>query len=65
MFSLDALFCHVDDFCEKFEAQWHKNLLKHGNIDDRKPIPDFCFLVKRCTGKVATVGTKDAARPAD
>jgi hypothetical protein len=32
MFSLEALFCHVDDFCKKFEGQWHKNLLKHGGI---------------------------------
>ncbi len=32
MFSLDALFCHVDDFCKAFEVQWHKKLLKHGGI---------------------------------
>jgi transposase len=32
MFSLDALFCHVDDFCKAFEAQWHKKLLNHGGI---------------------------------
>jgi transposase len=32
MFSLDALFCHVDDFCKKFEAKWHKSLLKYGGI---------------------------------
>ncbi|KST68516.1 hypothetical protein BC008_01510 [Mastigocoleus testarum BC008] len=24
MFSLDALFCHVDDFCKAFEVQWQK-----------------------------------------
>ncbi|MFH7026622.1 MAG: IS982 family transposase [Heteroscytonema crispum UTEX LB 1556] len=30
MFSLDALFCHVDDFCKAFESQWHKKLLAHG-----------------------------------
>ena len=30
MFSLDALFCHVDDFCQVFEAQWQKKLLNHG-----------------------------------
>ncbi|OUL34063.1 IS982 family transposase [Nostoc sp. 106C] len=30
MFSLDALFCHVDDFCKAFESQWHKKLLVHG-----------------------------------
>lgn len=29
MFSLDALFCHVDDFCKAFEAQWQKKLLIH------------------------------------
>jgi Transposase DDE domain len=32
MFSLDALFCHVDDFCKAFEAQWRKKLLNHGGI---------------------------------
>lgn len=32
MFSLDALFCHVDDFCQAFEAQWQKRLMKHGGI---------------------------------
>lgn len=32
MFSLDVLFCHVDDFCQAFEAQWHKQQLKHGGI---------------------------------
>lgn len=32
MFSLDVLFCHVDDFCQAFEAQWHKQLLKHEGI---------------------------------
>jgi hypothetical protein len=32
MFSLDALFCHIDDFCKAFEAQWHKKLSNHGGI---------------------------------
>jgi hypothetical protein len=32
MFSLDVLFCHVDDFCQAFEAQWHKQLLNHEGI---------------------------------
>lgn len=32
MFSLDSLFCHVDDFCLGFEAQWQKQLLHHGGI---------------------------------
>jgi hypothetical protein len=29
MFSLDFLFCEVDDFCVDFEAQWHKTLITH------------------------------------
>ena len=37
MFSLDALFCHVDDFCKGFEAQWQKQLLKHGGIRRFRP----------------------------
>ncbi|MFS0520218.1 IS982 family transposase [Nostoc sp. UIC 10607] len=32
MFSLEFLFCHVDDFCKAFESQWHKKLLVHGGI---------------------------------
>jgi Transposase DDE domain len=32
MFSLDALFCHVDDFCANFEPQWQQKLLAHGGI---------------------------------
>ncbi|HLO84326.1 MAG TPA: hypothetical protein VK203_04820 [Nostocaceae cyanobacterium] len=30
MFSLDAFLCHVEDFCQAFEAQWHKQLLTYG-----------------------------------
>jgi len=30
MSSLEALFCHVDDFCVDFEAQWQKMLLSQG-----------------------------------
>jgi hypothetical protein len=29
MFSLDALFCDVDDFCTSFESQWRTKLLQH------------------------------------
>ncbi len=32
MYSLEGLFCHVDDFCKGFETQWHKKLLNHGGI---------------------------------
>ena len=32
MFSLDALFCDVDDFCYSFEPQWKTRLLHHGGI---------------------------------
>nr|WP_277988774.1 transposase [Chroococcus sp. FPU101] len=30
MSSLEALFCHVDDFCQAFEAKWSKKLLSVG-----------------------------------
>ncbi|MEH1921442.1 hypothetical protein [Nostoc sp.] len=29
MFTLDALFWQIDDFCQKFELQWQQNLLTH------------------------------------
>lgn len=32
MFSLDALFCDVDDFCKSFESQWKTKLLNCGGI---------------------------------
>jgi hypothetical protein len=30
--SLLELFCHVDDFCQQFEPQWHRQLLQNGAI---------------------------------
>ena len=30
MFSLEELFCSVDDFCESFESQWKQQLLGSG-----------------------------------
>ncbi len=32
MFSLDSLFCEVDDFCLVFEPEWQKKLLNYGGI---------------------------------
>lgn len=29
MFSLEKLFCHVDDFCQSFEHHWQTQLLNH------------------------------------
>jgi hypothetical protein len=36
MFSLEALLCHVDDFCQEFEVQWQKKLLTQGGIKRRR-----------------------------
>lgn len=33
--SLEELFCSVDDFCQRFEPQWERQLLKHG-LQQRK-----------------------------
>jgi hypothetical protein len=35
MSSLEALFCHVDDFCQVFEAKWPEKLLS-GGLKSRK-----------------------------
>lgn len=35
MSSLEALFCHVDDFCQAFEAKWSEKLLS-GAIKSRR-----------------------------
>ena len=32
MSSLEALFCHIDDFCRRFEPQWQKKLLQYGGV---------------------------------
>ncbi len=32
MFSLDALFGDVDDFCQSFEPRWKTRLLHHGGV---------------------------------
>jgi hypothetical protein len=32
MSSLDSLFCDVDDFCLRFEAQWQNQRLHHGGM---------------------------------
>ena len=30
MVSLEALFCHIDDFCQVFEPRWQATLLDNG-----------------------------------
>ena len=35
MYSLEELFCHVDDFCQAFEPVWHRQLLSH-NLKTRR-----------------------------
>ena len=42
MFSLEALFWHVDDFCKAFEVQWHKKLLRHG-VSRRNRARSLCL----------------------
>ncbi len=36
MFSLEALFSHVDDFCKQFEPQWQQHLLSQGAVQRRR-----------------------------
>lgn len=36
MLSLEALFCHVDDFCQQFEPQWQQHLLHHGGVQRQR-----------------------------
>jgi hypothetical protein len=30
MFSLEDLFCHIDDFCQQFDPWWKRRLLDGG-----------------------------------
>ena len=35
--SLLELFCHIDDFCQNFEKQWHSELLESGLRQRQRP----------------------------
>ena len=37
MYSLEELFCRVDDFCQTFEPQWQKQLLSDGERTRNRP----------------------------
>jgi len=40
--SLEALFCHVDDFCKIFEPKWHQSLIGNG-LQQRKRQRCLCL----------------------
>ena len=42
MFSLEELFCCVDDFCQAFEPQWERQLLRNG-LQRRKRSRSLCL----------------------
>jgi transposase len=42
MSSLDALFCNIDDFCQKFEPRWHRQLFSHG-LKTRQRKKNLCL----------------------
>jgi hypothetical protein len=42
MSSLDALFCQIDDFCQKFEPQWQQKLLTN-ELKTRKRERSLCL----------------------
>jgi hypothetical protein len=42
MFSLEELFCSVDDFCQVFEPQWQRQLLSH-DLQVRKRKRSLCL----------------------
>lgn len=42
MFSLEELFCSVDDFCQTFEPQWERQLLGNG-LQRRKRSSSLCL----------------------
>jgi transposase len=42
MLSLEALFCHVDDFCQQFELQWKQQLLGDG-LQSRRRSRSLCL----------------------
>ena len=42
MFSLEELFCRVDDFCQRFEPIWQRQLLSSG-LRERKRDRSLCL----------------------
>ncbi|ACK67316.1 putative transposase [Rippkaea orientalis PCC 8801] len=42
MSSINALFCHVDDFCQIFEPQWRKQLITQG-LKTRQRSKSLCL----------------------
>jgi hypothetical protein len=42
MFSLEEVFCAVDDFCQSFEPLWERQLLKNG-LQRRKRLRSLCL----------------------
>jgi hypothetical protein len=42
MSSLEALFCHIDDFCQKFAPHWHSQLIGQG-VKTRKRARSLCL----------------------
>ena len=42
MFSLEELFCHVDDFCQAFEPGWERQLLGNG-LQRRRRARSLCL----------------------
>jgi len=42
MLSLEALFCHVDDFCQRFDPQWKQKLLGDG-VQQRQRSGSLCL----------------------
>jgi hypothetical protein len=42
MFSLEDLFCHVDDFCQAFEPRWQRQLLGQG-LQQRNRKRNLCL----------------------
>jgi Transposase DDE domain len=42
MFSLEEVFCQVDDFCQGFEPQWERQLLGNG-LQHRRRLRSLCL----------------------
>lgn len=42
MSSLEELFCRVDDFCQRFQPHWHKQLLESG-LQTRRRARSLCL----------------------
>ena len=54
MYSLEELFCPIDDFCLKFEPAWRKQLIARGKrCRDRQALTERSYDYRGCISSIS------------